>query len=327
MRVDGAPSVLDGAPRVLVASGGAPLRTPHAARPLSAARARALTAAHVARIGAPPAPHATGTVGARALQGRAALGNPDEARTPVARETAIALEGRDRWLDGDPDGARATLEPHVGTMAHPAPRCWALATLALTVAADDAERAVRLARHARRLAGRPDATWLDAVLAHQALADGLRRRGALVEARQALDRAAVRTAAARSTPHHVLTLVLDAELALDAADRPAAGRAARLARELLAPGAGGVLPERLAAAEQGARGPDGALRGSTPSPAEMRLLALLPSDLTRREIGAELFVSVDTVKTHLRRLYRRLGVETRADAVAVARSRGLLPPV
>jgi LuxR family maltose regulon positive regulatory protein len=67
------------------------------------------------------------------------------------------------------------------------------------------------------------------------------------------------------------------------------------------------------------------LHGTPPTPAERRLLALLPGELSRREMGAELFVTVDTVKTHLRRLYRRLGVETRADAVEVARERGLLP--
>lgn len=292
------------------------------------ARARARTAAHVARVGAPPTggkmPPRVGLVPRTASDPRPVA--PEDGDTPVARETATALEGRSRWLAGDPVGARAVLEPRVGAMVHPAPRCWALATLALAVAAGEPERAVRLARHARRLAGRADATWLDAVLAHQALADALRRRGALVEARQALDRAAARTTAARATPHHVLTLVLEAELALDLADRPAASRAARAARGLLGAHPHGVLLERLAAAERSARGADGDLRGSAPSPAELRLLVLLPTELTRREIGAELFVTVDTVKTHLRRLYRRLGVETRAEAVAVARSRGLLPP-
>lgn len=47
---------------------------------------------------------------------------------------------------------------------------------------------------------------------------------------------------------------------------------------------------------------------------------------TADEISAMQFVSVNTVKTHLRAIYRKLGVRTRRDAVAVARQRGLLLP-
>ena len=46
------------------------------------------------------------------------------------------------------------------------------------------------------------------------------------------------------------------------------------------------------------------------------------------EIGRELFLSEDTVKTHARRLFRKLGVNDRAQAVAPASagSRLLIPP-
>ncbi|MGY1710431.1 LuxR C-terminal-related transcriptional regulator [Geodermatophilus sp. SYSU D00758] len=52
---------------------------------------------------------------------------------------------------------------------------------------------------------------------------------------------------------------------------------------------------------------------------EVELLHDLPSMLTVEEIAAQHVVSVNTVKTHLRSLYRKLGVATRRDAVAAAR--------
>ena len=48
---------------------------------------------------------------------------------------------------------------------------------------------------------------------------------------------------------------------------------------------------------------------------ELAVLRLLPSGLSQREIGNELFVSLNTIKTHLRNVYRKLGVEGREDAV------------
>ena len=56
------------------------------------------------------------------------------------------------------------------------------------------------------------------------------------------------------------------------------------------------------------------------SDAERRILRLLASDLTLREIGRELYVSLNTVRTHVHSIYRKLGVSSRADAVRVARA-------
>jgi LuxR family maltose regulon positive regulatory protein len=50
----------------------------------------------------------------------------------------------------------------------------------------------------------------------------------------------------------------------------------------------------------------------------------LATDLSQREIGNELFVSLNTVKSHTRTLFRKLGVSGRPEAVALARDRGLL---
>ncbi|NKS77725.1 AAA family ATPase [Rhodococcus hoagii] len=57
---------------------------------------------------------------------------------------------------------------------------------------------------------------------------------------------------------------------------------------------------------------------------ELQLLAELPTWRTAEEIAADLCVSVNTVKTHLRGIYRKLGVTTRRDAVTAAHTHGLL---
>ena len=54
------------------------------------------------------------------------------------------------------------------------------------------------------------------------------------------------------------------------------------------------------------------------SEGEMRILRLLPSDLTLRQIGERLFLSVNTVKSHTRLLYRKLDANSREEAVARA---------
>lgn len=57
---------------------------------------------------------------------------------------------------------------------------------------------------------------------------------------------------------------------------------------------------------------------------ERQLLPLLAGTLSQREIGAVLHLSLNTVKTHSRMLYRKLGASSRADAVQRARRIGLL---
>ncbi|MEU9597442.1 response regulator transcription factor [Streptomyces sp. NPDC048109] len=58
---------------------------------------------------------------------------------------------------------------------------------------------------------------------------------------------------------------------------------------------------------------------------ERGILAQLATGLGNREIARALFISEATVKTHLRRIYDKLGVDTRAGAVAVAKEQRLLP--
>jgi LuxR family transcriptional regulator, maltose regulon positive regulatory protein len=82
------------------------------------------------------------------------------------------------------------------------------------------------------------------------------------------------------------------------------------------------------------------LAGSTPSSplpgsrrlreplshAEARVLRYLPTKLSAPEIAGELYLSVNTVKTHMRHLYDKLGVHRRHEAVEQARALGLLAP-
>jgi LuxR family maltose regulon positive regulatory protein len=57
---------------------------------------------------------------------------------------------------------------------------------------------------------------------------------------------------------------------------------------------------------------------------ELAVLRLLASKLSQREIAAELYVSFNTVKTHTRAIFRKLGVSSRVEAVARARELGLV---
>jgi len=52
---------------------------------------------------------------------------------------------------------------------------------------------------------------------------------------------------------------------------------------------------------------------------ELTILRLLASDLSQREIGSELYISLNTVKGHTRSIFRKLGVSSRAEAVARGR--------
>jgi LuxR family maltose regulon positive regulatory protein len=57
---------------------------------------------------------------------------------------------------------------------------------------------------------------------------------------------------------------------------------------------------------------------------ELAVLHYLPTQLSLREIASELFVSLNTVKTHSSAIYRKLGVSDRKGAVHTARTLGLL---
>jgi LuxR family maltose regulon positive regulatory protein len=96
---------------------------------------------------------------------------------------------------------------------------------------------------------------------------------------------------------------------LNAADRISVSYLARLlaavTREDTTPAADDRLPEPL-------------------SERELEVLALIAAGNSNREIAAKLFVSTGTVKTHINRLYRKLGARSRTQAIARAREMDLL---
>jgi LuxR family maltose regulon positive regulatory protein len=57
---------------------------------------------------------------------------------------------------------------------------------------------------------------------------------------------------------------------------------------------------------------------------ELAILRLLPGTASQRELAAMLFITPNTLKTHLRAIYRKLGVDSRPDAVLRGRAAGLL---
>jgi LuxR family maltose regulon positive regulatory protein len=85
------------------------------------------------------------------------------------------------------------------------------------------------------------------------------------------------------------------------------------------------LLDHLSGVEPGAAGAD-APPAEALSERELAVLRFLPTNLSANEIGGELYLSVHTVKTHMRRLYAKLDVHTRAEAVQRGRALGLLAP-
>jgi DNA-binding NarL/FixJ family response regulator len=64
--------------------------------------------------------------------------------------------------------------------------------------------------------------------------------------------------------------------------------------------------------------------GQAPTAREIQVLQLISDGLANREIGQELFLSEETVKSHVRHLLAKLHARSRAHAVAVGLRRGLI---
>ncbi|WP_041730390.1 helix-turn-helix transcriptional regulator [Conexibacter woesei] len=255
------------------------------------------------------------------IWGRAA-GDVD-ARARYAGKLAIVM-----WFAGEREAIRREVEPYMRIADRPVVRCWELAALALTAAdEDDLETAEQHARDAVAvIEAAGGESSLESHLAYLALGEALRRRGRFAEAHDHVARALRITSRHPSALYHGLALVMHAQLDLSTLDRRAARSRAKAARRIVDRFRDvGVVAERLAAVEDALDLPTHeAVAGSEPTAAERRVLELLPTDLTRRQIAAELRLSVSTVKSHTWRLYRRLGVDTRADAVSIAREQGLV---
>jgi ATP/maltotriose-dependent transcriptional regulator MalT len=163
--------------------------------------------------------------------------------------------------------------------------------------------------------------------AHHALGQALLQLGRAQDGERELERAEVlRRARDRRLDHAHTLLVL-------ALARIARGRLTLAATELDAAhehlDAFSGVPRLEALADEVALRLEEARAGAPipvepPTLAELAVLRLLATDLSQREIGSELFLSVNTVKTHTRHLYGKLGVGSRTEAVRRASALGLI---
>ena len=166
-------------------------------------------------------------------------------------------------------------------------------------------------------------------LAHLGLALACIATGRLDEAeREALRGERLRRAPQPTVGHaHALLVLAHVRVARSRLERAASDleRAQRVIGEFPDPGR---LPVIAATVEQDlsiARANAGNREiVEEPSAAELAVLQGLATGLSRREIGERLYISLNTVKTHTRELYRKLGATSRADAVARAEALGLL---
>jgi LuxR family maltose regulon positive regulatory protein len=171
-------------------------------------------------------------------------------------------------------------------------------------------------------------SWLGAN-ASVALGSVLAAEGSLVEAEQGLASAERFFADEVATVHHTWLLVLHARVRLRRgrlADAEATLHSAREALgELVDSGPVPALADDVQRELESARAR--ASRGEMlepPSEAELAVLRLLASDLSTREIGDRLFLSANTIRSHKRALYHKLGAHSRTDAIARATALGLL---
>jgi LuxR family transcriptional regulator, maltose regulon positive regulatory protein len=264
--------------------------------------------------------------GRRALE----LAGPESLQFWWMAQSAL---GHSLYLAGQAAGTRPQLEElvrRVPAAAQPVAVVLALAVLSL-LAGDqgDDDTAMVLAR---RAAATSDAQGLSAEpmcgIAYAALGRALARQGELAEAELQLERALEPVRIDSMLVPRAFTLLLLASLRRDRGNLAGARALLRQARALIEgatdPGSLPVLlehPERtLASAPRRRIEPAASL-----SERELMVLRLLPTRLSTRDIGRELSVSVTTIRSQVQSIYRKLEASSRAEAVAHARDRGLLP--
>ena len=125
----------------------------------------------------------------------------------------------------------------------------------------------------------------------------------------------LRTALTLAAPHRYVATILEQGPGITAllASLPAGPDLKPYLDEL------SVRAEAAAATSKGPAGPGGVL-----SSRELTVLELLASRLTTAEIAGALFVSANTLKSHMKSIYRKLDVNTRADAVHQGQALGLI---
>jgi LuxR family transcriptional regulator, maltose regulon positive regulatory protein len=252
-------------------------------------------------------------------------GRFDEALTELARaqalerllagEHAFTTEVRSRALQirvrmGETEFAQAALADLGPEERNPAGMCVALA--ALELANDDPERAIEAL-----------APVLDG--AAPALVERWTRVEALLLATTARDRLGDRRAAEESL-EEALDIAEPEGLILPFMLWPTSELLERHPKHRTAHGTLiSTILDTLAGRAAPPRGRAAPLQDEL-SDAELRVVRYLPSNMSASEIASELFVSANTVRTHMRHIYAKLDAHTRSEAVARARELGLVGP-
>jgi LuxR family transcriptional regulator, maltose regulon positive regulatory protein len=245
---------------------------------------------------------------------------------------ALAAFGFSQYLSGEPAAAESLRQAAMSPVSIPLVRMIAF-SIASLLAAEEGQlgRAKELASAARDLA---DDGGLSRApqrsLAYTAFGAACALDGRLQEARAEFERALQwRRRWPGLSPWPTLeTLLRLAALLLDVGDRRAATAHLDEARDVLTALPDGAeaqrarldrLQRRIAAGQP----PSTSLTGQL-TEREATVLRLLPGTLSLREIGQQLDLSQNTIKTHAQAIYRKLGVSARNDAVQKARETGLI---
>jgi LuxR family maltose regulon positive regulatory protein len=165
-------------------------------------------------------------------------------------------------------------------------------------------------------------------IAYAALGRALARQGRLAEAEVQLNWALAPVGIDSMLMQRALTLLLLAPVRRGRGDLAGARALVTEARQLIDGFADpGSLPVLLEQTEQAVVSvPRRRVEAAAPlTGRELTVLRLLPSRLSTREISRELSVSVTTIRSQVRAIYRKLEASTRAEAVARARELDLLP--
>jgi LuxR family transcriptional regulator, maltose regulon positive regulatory protein len=235
------------------------------------------------------------------------------------------------WL-GDSETTRAALGAVVqiarsGSNAIAVQRSLSMLALAAADAGDTAEAERLVSAGARVSSDEHLGEYWTGALAAAAAGRLAERAGDPGRARAYLEQAVSLARRGVARPDLIYSLHALAPLRAASGDDAGARDALREAsRALSACPAPGLLAHLVADAERRLRG-KAAHVGPAEDPLssrELDVLRLLPSALSLREIGDTLYVSHNTVKTHAKRIYRKLGADTRAEAVARAREQRLL---
>ncbi len=270
-----------------------------------------------------------GDVGAAARSAAlAAELEPDP--TALWRPHVTNALGMTAYWSGDYEGAEGAFAETVSAgeaAGYYAAEIYALGYLAVISAerAEPAEAARRVAA-ARALAGRLalGEHWVT-VMVDYAAAEVARARGEPREARAEAEHGlniARRGGLRLDTAYGLLALARIAQQAGDADE--ARDLRARAQRQLAACPDPGFLRAWTGTDDAASRRSAAADSADELSERELTVLRLLSSRLSLREIGNELYVSLNTIKTHTRNIYAKLRVGSREQAVARARELGLL---